>query len=122
MLVAHDDTAAKLDDIRPRLQHYLRAMYGDGMLVEPAAPPVKRRWTVRALRSLALMKERMTSESDAQHIRLPQTLPARRTDIPVADQYRLLAVQHAERMRRGSAKYVRDATSDLERDLFQLAE
>ena len=113
---------ASLDDVRPRLQHYLRAMYGESVAIESLAPPGKSGLAVRALRKLALVKERGTSESNAECIRLPPTLPAQGTSLSPLEQYRVIAVQHAERMRRASAHHGRDATSDLERDLYQLAE
>lgn len=115
-------TGVGLDDVRPRIQHYLRAMYGHAVSIESVEPPKEQGWTVRVLRGLALIRERATSESDAQHIRLPAVLPGPRGAIPPLEQYRVMAVQHAERIRRGSALHARQATSDLERDLFQLAE
>jgi len=120
--VTRDDTPPSLNDLRPRLQHYLRAMYGESVMIESLAPPKQAGWPVRALRALALVKERGRSESDAERIRLPATLPSLRTDVSPLEQYRVIAVQHAERMRRASALHAREVSSDLERDLFQLAE
>ncbi len=97
-------------------------MYGEAVTIDSLAPPKTPSWTVRALRQLALVRERGASESSADRIALPATLPAHRTDISAIEQYRLIAVQHAERIRRASAKHARDVTSDLERDLYQLAE
>ncbi|MEO8620261.1 MAG: VWA domain-containing protein [bacterium] len=121
-VVAQDDGVATLDDVRPRLQHYLRAMYGETVMIESLAPPKQAGWPARVLRQLALVKERGRSESDAERIRLPATLPAQRTDVSPLEQYRVIAVQHAERMRRASALHAREVSTDLERDLFQLAE
>ena len=97
-------------------------MYGHSVPIESLAPPKNTGWAVRALHSLALVKERGSSESDAECIRLPATLPSARAGVSTLEQYRLIAVQHAERMRRASARHARDVTSDLERDLYELAE
>ena len=121
-LLALRDPDASLDELRPRLQHYLKAMYGDTVPIESLPAPSRTSLAVRALRAVALMKEGGSSESDGRGIRLPPTLPAQRSDVSPLQQYRLLAVQHAERMRRASARHAREATSDLERDLFQLVE
>ena len=116
------DETASLDDLRPRLQHYLKAMYGESLPIESLPAPSKTGLAVRALRAVALVKDQGASESDARSIRLPPSLPGHRNDVTPLEQYRLLAVQHAERMRRASATHAREATTDLERDLFQLAE
>ena len=120
--VARDHAAAKLDDVRPRLQHYLRAMYGESVAIESLASTPKSGWATRALLKLALAKKRSTSESDGNSMRLPASLPLHNTGVSPLEQYRVIAVQHAERLRRGSARHARDVTSDLERDLYLLAE
>ncbi|MEP7002298.1 MAG: hypothetical protein ABI969_17545, partial [bacterium] len=121
-VVARDRGVPTLDDVRPRLQHYLRAMYGETVMIESLAPPKEAGWPVRVLRQLALVRERGRSESDAERIRLPATLPGQRAGVSPLEQYRVIAVQHAERMRRATAWHAREVSTDLERDLFQLAE
>lgn len=113
---------AKLEDVRPRLQHYLRAMYGESVTIESLAPEKKPGLAVRLLKSMALAKPSGFSESDGTSMRLPSMLPIAPTTVPPLDQYRVLAVQHAERMRRQTAIHAREVTSDLERDLYELAE
>lgn len=120
--IAGPNATASLDDVRPRLQHYLKAIYGETVIIESLAPQQTKGWTVRALRQLALVKERGASESSADCIRLPALLPRQRANVSPLEQYRVIAVQHAERMRRESARHARDVTTDLERDLYQLAE
>src|SRR3954453_18312495 len=97
-LIARRNTAARLDDIRPRLQHYLTAMYGRTIVIDALVPP---------------KKGPIASESDAERIRLPALLPQNRADVSSLEQYRLLAVQHAERMRRATATHARSVTTDL---------
>jgi nitric oxide reductase NorD protein len=121
-LVARRESAARLEHVRPRLQHYIKAMYGDAWPIESLPEPGKTNLAVRALRAVAFVKEKGASVSDAHAIRLPTTLPGQRTNVSPLEQYRLLAVQHAERMHRASAIYAREATTDLERDLYQLVE
>jgi nitric oxide reductase NorD protein len=120
--IARRNDGAHLDEVRVRLQHYLKAMYGRTVVIESLAPPKKAPWTSRTLAKLAPMHERASSESTAECIRLPAALPRQRADVSPLEQYRVLAVQHAERIRRASAIHARAATTDLERDLFQLAE
>ena len=114
-VVARDDAPPSLEDVRPRLQHYLRAMYGESVMIESLAPPKEAGWPVRALRALALVKERGRSESDAERIRLPATLPGQRANVSSLEQYRVIAVQHAERMRRASALHARDVSAESSR-------
>lgn len=113
---------ANLDDVRPRLQHYLRAMYGESIAIESLAPPKKAPVAIRVLNKLSLAEQRASSESDAACMRLPASLPRQSGNVTPLEQYRVMAVQHAERMRRASASHAREVTTDLERDLFQLAE
>ena len=120
--VNRHDATTSLDELRPRLQHYLKAMYGESLPIESLPAPSRTSLAVRALRAVALVKDEGASESDARSIRLPPTLPGHRGDVPPLEQYRLLAVQHAERIRRSTATHSREVSSDLERDLFHLAE
>jgi nitric oxide reductase NorD protein len=122
LLAAKRKDAAQLDDVRVRLQHYLKAMYGQTLVIESLAPSKKAGLTTRTLDRLTSAKQLGASESNAESIRLPSVLPRKRSDISPLEQYRVIAVQHAERIRRSSARHARDAATDLERDLFQLAE
>ncbi|MEO8336311.1 MAG: VWA domain-containing protein [bacterium] len=121
LLAARRKDAAQLDDVRVRLQHYLKAMYGQTLLIESRAPE-KKTGLARTLGKLTSAKQLGASESNAESIRLPSALPRKRSDVSPLEQYRVIAVQHAERIRRSSARHARDASTDLERDLFQLAE
>jgi nitric oxide reductase NorD protein len=116
------DAPQALDDVRTRLQRYVCAMYGRPIAIESLAPPKKTALHMRALERIALAKKQASSESDDHAIHLPATLLPDRTGVPAIERYRLLAVQHAERILRGSGAHAAQATSDLERDLYQLAE
>ena len=121
-LAARRKAPARLEDVRPRLQHYLKAMYGDTWPIESLPERGNITFAVRALRAVALVKDTGASESDAHGIRLPPSLAGQRSDVSPLEQYRLLAVQHAERMQRASARHARNVASDLERDLYELVE
>ena len=116
------DTTVQLADVRPRLQRYLRALYDEDVTIESLASPDKPSFAVRALQKLALARQINASESTAQCIRLPATLRTSDSGVSPLEQYRVMAVQHAERLRRSSAHHAGDVTTDLERDLYQLAE
>ncbi|MEO7999577.1 MAG: hypothetical protein ABI852_19145, partial [Gemmatimonadaceae bacterium] len=122
MFLTKRESTATLDDVRPRLQHYLRAMYGEGLAVESLAPPKKPNVAVRLLQKVALVKQNGASESSAQCIRLPESIPTLDSGATPLEQYRVMAVQHAERLRRATATHARSVSSNLERDLYQLAE
>lgn len=122
LVVTPRHAPANLDDVRPRLQHYLRAMYGESIVIESLVPPQKAPLAARVLKTLSLAKQHATSESDAACMRLPVSLPRQNHEVSPLEQYRVMAVQHAERMRRANASHAREVTTDLERDLFQLAE
>lgn len=113
---------ANLDDVRARLQHYLRAMYGDEVAIEALPRPKKLSWAKVVLERASLAKMLRTSESSGNAIRLPPTLGPAYAGVSPLEQYRVLAVQHAERLARASARHAKDVTSDLEQDLYMLAE
>lgn len=122
-LAARRKESDALDEVRPRLQRFLRAMYGESVTIETLNPEEPTTWKSRALKVVSgKSKAHIDSESDAECIRLPANLPSQSATVSLLEQYRLLAVQHAERIQRKSAMYAQAATSDLERDLFQLAE
>ena len=56
-LAARQDAAAAFDEMRPRLQHYLKAMYGETVPVESLPSPKRTGLAVRALRAVSLVKE-----------------------------------------------------------------
>ncbi|MEO7999453.1 MAG: VWA domain-containing protein, partial [Gemmatimonadaceae bacterium] len=121
-VITSRNSPASLDDVRPRLQHYLRAMYGESIPIESLAPQREPNVAKRAIKKIGLARQNAASESDAACMRLPSVLPTQTNGISAIEQYRVMAVQHAERMRRASASHSREVTTHLERDLFQLAE
>ena len=82
----------ELATVQVRLEHYLRAIYGRTIRVEEFADT------------------------------LPPTLAPSGDGVSAFEQYRCLAVQRAERLVRLSAGHASELQSNLERDLFELAE
>ena len=110
-----------LDEVKGRLEYYLRAVYGRQIRIEPVAVA-----SARSQQRQAgwLMRKRVdaVSDSDADVIRLPARLAAAHGEATPFERYRCIAVQHAERLVRSTAVHAATLGSDLERDLFQLAE
>ncbi len=112
----------RLEDLRRRLEIFVAAIFPDApeiRLAEPPAPPslltrLARRHTTHLHPSDAL------ASFDGQRIGLPaalDTLPPQR----IGDRYRLLALEQAARVHRGTGAAA-PAGSPLLRDLFLLAE
>ena len=106
-----------LDDVRRRLELLLAALYGRPIPVESAPLPPPPSWWERVSRRTAPPPAPLAASDDAR-VRLPRTLDG---DDALA-RYRLLAVEQAERLARGTAVAAPDEHWLLERDLFLLAE
>lgn len=112
----------ELASVRRRLELLLAAMYGRHI---PIAPPVVKRggWWSRARRAMSPFQEpEIVPASDGEALRLPATVDAGAGDEAAIARYRLLAIEQAERVLRGTAVIAAEAADDLERDLFLLRE
>jgi nitric oxide reductase NorD protein len=109
----------RLEEVHRRLELLLAAIYGRPIVVE-LPRPTRPSTFGRVARWASTRRRAPLAESDAVSIRLPATLSA---DDPAAalEQYRLLAVEQAERLVRGTAARA-SACTPMERDLFLLAE
>ena len=111
----------ELDAVRRRLELLLAAMYGRHI---PIAVSDRRResWLARAWRAVSLFTEaERVAASDGESLRLPPSMDASPGAVEAIARYRLLAIEQAERVVRGTA--VAAAGLDpLERDLFLLRE
>lgn len=114
----------KLDSVRHRLELFLAAMYGRTIRIEHANPPRKSNWLERIVSGTPhhLRTRDSLSESNDESISLPSELHDVNGGYTAVDQYRLLAIEHAERITRGTAAWVPGADTPLERDLYLLAE
>jgi nitric oxide reductase NorD protein len=112
----------ELDTVRRRLELLLAAMYGRHI---PIAVPERRRvgWLARAWRSVTPYTEpESVPASDGESLRLPSALNAASgRDVALA-RYRLMAIEQAERVVRGTATAAARLNDSLERDLFLLRE
>jgi len=111
----------ELGEVKARLEHYLRAIYGRTLhIVAIGDVPggARRRGSGRRARAEAPR----SSESDTDVIRLPAVLAPSGDGASAFEQYRCLAVEHAARIVRATGEHARTLDSDLERDLFELAE
>lgn len=113
----------------------LAAMYGRPMRIMPASTPAMPPWyrrlfqqTPRHLRATGRIAPQ--AGSNGERIELPPTLapePGAEADVSadpkaLIARYKLLALQQAERLRRGTSLRLPGDTSPLERDLFLLSE
>jgi len=124
----------ELSEVRPRLELFLGAIFGESPPIVPAEPPALPSFVGRLARRIPrhLLDGRAHASTDGMRIRLPPVLavhaaarePGGRAATVVA--YRLLAVEQAARAARGTPAALRlTATGGLsaaERDLFQLCE
>jgi hypothetical protein len=111
----------ELDAVRRRLELLLAAMYGRHI---PIAVPDRRResWLARTWRAVSPFSEaESVAASDGESLRLPPSMDASPGAIEAIARYRLLAIEQAERVVRGTAVAAAGLDS-LERDLFLLRE
>jgi nitric oxide reductase NorD protein len=116
-------SVVKLDDVRRRLELLLTAVYDRSIPIAAIETPRKRprSWwahfrTPRHLRGGTAM-----STTDGERIELPRAIAAETTEAALAE-YRLLAVEQAERMARGTRAIVPSTEAMLERDLYLVRE
>lgn len=114
--------STQLDSVRRRLELFLAATYGRAIRIEDGEPPRKRSWIGRLAGGTRRHLSQVISAGDDTTIRLPRVLHDSVALGTAATQYRLLAIEHAERIARGTAALVPADDTPLERDLYLLAE
>jgi nitric oxide reductase NorD protein len=113
----------ELREVKTRLEYYLRAVYGRPITIDAVATEESRGAKQRAMgRVLRRVRLDVASDSGDDVIRLPSRLVATAERTTPFERYRCLAVQHAERLTRATARHASALASPLEQDLFQLAE
>lgn len=113
-----------LERVHRRLELLLAAMYGRAITIEMPERP-RGNWGERLVRRATTVLRRRgpaLAESSSGAISLPHTLDAGGGESAAITQYRLLAVEQAERLVRGTPAVATLAATPLERDLFLIAE
>lgn len=113
---ARKPTAVRLDDMHRRLELVLTAAYGRPIII---AVNERRGWARRSV--TALLSNLTTASLDGEVIRLPEEIEGGGDLQRAADRYRLLAIEQAERLTRGTSQHA-PLTDPLERDLYLLRE
>jgi nitric oxide reductase NorD protein len=119
---AGDDVVVGLESVRRRLELLLAALYDTAPRIETAGGTGGGGLREGAV-SLAgrHRSDDVLAANDGESIRLPPVIEARDAATAIA-RYRLLALEQAERVRRGTAVVAADVNDRLERDLFLLRE
>ena len=114
----------RLVDVRRRLELLMSALYGNTSPIVIADAPARPSYIARVARRIPrhLIDVRALSGTDGRRIRLPRTIDAHRGDEEAFALYRLLAVQQAARVRRGTPLLLQSILNPLVHDLFLLAE
>jgi nitric oxide reductase NorD protein len=109
-------TAVHLAQMHRRLELVLTAAYGRPIVI---AANERRGWARKSV--FALMSNLTTASIEGDVIRLPEVLESGGDQQRGADRYRLLAIEQAERLARGTSTLA-PWTDPLERDLYLLRE
>ena len=116
-------SVVRLDDVRRRLELLVTAVYGRPIPIAAVEPPKRRReplWD-RIVRPRHLRSSAVLPSTDGERIQLPRQLESDDAESALAA-YRLLAIEQAERIARGTPAYVEASVSTLERDLYLVRE
>ena len=113
----------RLDEVRRRLELLVTAVYNHPIPIAATEKAKSRAWSVW-MEPFAPRHLRRTEElptTDGQRIQLPREIVAADTDAALA-QYRLMAIEQAERIIRGTTTRVAETATPAERDLYLLRE
>ncbi|HEX4683419.1 MAG TPA: hypothetical protein VH277_11955, partial [Gemmatimonadaceae bacterium] len=114
------DDAVQLEQIHRRLELFLTAIYGRTISVSPVEDQARHGIIRRARERLGFRGAPPRARCAEDAVLLPAEL-AERDDVPVLTRYRLLALEQAERLVRGTAD-TPPPRDPLERDLYLLHE
>jgi nitric oxide reductase NorD protein len=118
------DRTIALTAVRARLEMFLTALVRTSITVVPMEPPPPASWLSRLARgpSPGRRDGSLHSGTDGRRVHLPATLPPAACGLDALTLYRLLAVEQAVRMVRGTARVSGLVESGDTRDWFLLAE
>jgi nitric oxide reductase NorD protein len=113
-----------LDDVHRRIELLLTAMYGRAIAIVPADVPRPAGWLERLWRRTPrhLQRRAALAGSDGERIRLPRAIDAAQGSAPALAELRLLAIEQAERLTRGTAAAISADDPPLVRDLYLVRE
>ncbi|HUQ82143.1 MAG TPA: VWA domain-containing protein [Gemmatimonadaceae bacterium] len=113
----------RLDDVRRRLELLVTAVYDRPIPIAVAEKPKgaqRSRWT-DPFTPRHLIRNRVFATTDGERIQLPREIVASDPEAALAE-YRLMAIEQAERIVRGTTARVAAAATPTERDLYLLRE
>ena len=119
----HASGTVRLDDVRRRLELLVTAVYDRPIPIATAEPPRRRPFAAwrDMLRPAHLRSPTPLPATDGERIQLPREIQSASADDALA-QYRLMAIEQAERIARNTAAHLPVGGSDVERDLYLLRE
>ena len=119
-----EDRAIALTAVRARLEMFLTALVGTSMNIVPMEPPPPASWLSRLAHGPSRDRRDRSphSATDGQRVYLPAALPPTTCGLEALALYRLLAVEQAARIVRGTARLSAHIDSGETRDWFLLAE
>ncbi|MGI9090684.1 MAG: nitric oxide reductase activation protein NorD [Gemmatimonadaceae bacterium] len=116
-----------LDSVRRRLELFLSAVYGRDFQIVHVDEPASRSWMRPINRTPRWLRgDRALPANDGHCILLPSELPSELNESAhngvASARFRVLAIEQAERIARGTAAYLPSEGELLERDLYLLRE
>ena len=113
----------RLDDVRRRLELLVTAVYDHPIPIVTAVEPKRRPLSMweRLRGPRHLRQHEVLPSTDGERIHLPRELDAADVESAIAS-YRLLAIQQAERIARGTPEHVDADMAPLVRDLYLVRE
>jgi nitric oxide reductase NorD protein len=110
-----------LDRVRRRLELLIAAVHDSSVTIEPAAASPRSGWLGRLTRTTPLLAD-ARAHAAGDRVQLPASLASADGDADALARYRLLALEQAERLVRGTARALPDDGDPLARDLYLLRE
>jgi nitric oxide reductase NorD protein len=120
---AAEDRATSLTAVRTRLELFLTALLGTSLTIAPIEPPAPATWLSRLAHGPSRRRDRSPhSGTDGRRVCLPASLPPGTSGLDALTLYRLLAVEQAARLVRGTAQVSNEIGNAETRDWFLIAE
>jgi nitric oxide reductase NorD protein len=111
----------RLDDVRRRLELLVTAVYNRPIPITTAVATKRRRSWRDVFAPVHLRRQAALAATDGERIQLPREIESTDTDTALAE-YRLLAIEQAERIVRRTVAHVPPGPPSIERDLYLLRE